>query len=502
MSAEMILTTCGPAGAPALHPRSTPRLTLGDVVHWFEGDGRAYLFNAHTQAYCSLPHQFATRLRALDGSLSLEQIRNPFEATWGTRAEIGVEILEKLYQSGILDDASGQSEREVQRREGKPRRRKPPTPMLTLALTSGCNLGCAYCYASAAENPKEMSRETWTNAINYYVGQWFGTCRMATLCLHGGGEPTLNPRRLIEVIDLFTKKCEDAWIRPHILLQTNGAFAPILRDRLVRENVSLSISLDGDAKVQDFQRPFVNGKSSFDRIIDNIRFLIEHGKSVGILSTVTRWSLPRMLDTVEMAHQNGISAVKFDPIEVTGRAKVLGMVKPDMNLFADNLIDCVRLGAQYGIKVGSSVSPDQPLRRSFCSVAEGEPLITPEGNVSTCVEVLETSDPLAEKFFIGKVGGDQLVQIDTQQVQKLHKRQIQYLPNCDACFLKRQCVGGCPAQSVRLGGDLYTLDKPWCDAMRKVNEATIKMIADAEIDPPMPFSRQTVSLDQRPATVA
>jgi len=203
-----------------------------------------------------------------------------------------------------------------------------------------------------------------------------------------------------------------------------------------------------------------------------------------------------MVGTVEMAREHGIRRIQFGPIEITGRAKKAGVVNPDMKVFAKNLIDCVRLGAKYGIEVSGPISPDLPLRDSYCGVAGGQPIVTPEGHITTCVEVLEEDDPLAETFFIGSVqekeeaDGKPLVQISDQQLDRLSKRRIQYIPNCDACFLKRQCAGGCPAQSLRQeNGNLYTLDESWCDAMRQVNEATIRMRVDAEIQPIAPSTR-------------
>jgi radical SAM protein with 4Fe4S-binding SPASM domain len=176
------------------------------------------------------------------------------------------------------------------------------------------------------------------------------------------------------------------------------------------------------------------------------------------------------------------------------------MTKPDMKVFAKNLIDCIRQGAKYGIDVHGPISPDSQLQNSFCGVGNGDPIVTPEGHITTCVEVLEKDDPLADTFFIGSVSenktddGKQLVQISSEQVSRLAKRQIDYIPNCDSCFLKRQCAGGCPALSLRQeGGDIYTLDEEWCDAMREVNEATIRMRADSEIDPVFPSVRRQLS---------
>jgi uncharacterized protein len=71
----------------------------------------------------------------------------------------------------------------------------PPMPTtVTLFMTTGCNLRCTYCYASAGDTPhKSMELETAKRGIRFVARNAARLKRpQFEIAYHGGGEPTTH----------------------------------------------------------------------------------------------------------------------------------------------------------------------------------------------------------------------------------------------------------------------------------------------------------------------
>jgi len=403
------------------------------------------------------------------------------------------ECLAKLHSLGLIETGPGSQKRAEQRLKNKPSH----LPTLVLALTSDCNLGCVYCYASAHDNPKNMIQQDYVEAIDYFVMQWFGKCTRAELLLHGGGEPTLNPRRFREVISLFYKKCKSFHIEPSIGIETNGCFAPSVLETIVEFDVSVGVSMDGLAEIHNAQRPFLNGKGSFERIEKNIKALSDRGVEVGIVSVVTEKSLNSMLDFVRWSASIGVTGINFEPVEGVGRADKNGIVPPYMPDYSRIFTDCFILGAELGMTIRTGVDIFGPAKMKFCGAAGNNTLFTPEGHISTCVEVLDLENDAAEEFIIGHYDSEtKKVEIWDEKLQKLKGRYVDTIPQCHSCFIKYSCGGGCPVHNKATTGDINIQKIDWCESMRSLSSTTLSSVFDLELYKKMPsaYSTEVVSL--------
>lgn len=386
--------------------------------------------------------------------------------------------LRELHSLGLVETEPG-----IKRRQRERLREKPShIPTLILALTSDCNLGCVYCYASAHDNPKNMEKGDYVEAIDYFVMEWFGKCTRAELVLHGGGEPTLNPRRFREVISLFYKKCKSFHIEPSISIETNGCFAPSVLETIVEFDVNIGISMDGMPEIHNAHRPFLNGKGSFDRIETNIRALSDRGVEVGIVSVVTEKSLDSMLDFVRWCAGVGVKGINFEPVEGVGRADKNGIVAPYMPDYSRAFTECFILGADLGLTVRTGVDIFGPAKMKFCGAAGNNVMFTPDGHISTCVEVLDLENDAADEFVIGHFDSEKKnVEIWDGRLERLKSRYVDAIPQCHNCFIKYSCGGGCPVHNKASTGEINVQKIDWCESMRALSSASLSNVFDLNL---------------------
>lgn len=145
-------------------------------------------------------------------------------------------------------------------------------------IAARCNLDCSYCYVysgpdqSWRQRPRFMSREIATQAaeaIAAHVSK-HGIPNI-TVVFHGG-EPLLAGADRIDNYCRIIRSIVPATIEFGI--QTNGTL--LNKDKLSAlavHDVRIGISLDGDRQANDLNRPFRNGRSSYDRVVRAVELI-------------------------------------------------------------------------------------------------------------------------------------------------------------------------------------------------------------------------------------
>ena len=155
-----------------------------------------------------------------------------------------------------------------------------PFRHFVLKLHSRCDLACDYCYVfemadtSWQRKPRTISSDviehTATRISNHAVTHQLPGVR---LILHGG-EPLLAGPAIIEQTAVALRNALPAGIRLDLHVQTNGVALtePVLRV-LLKHNISVSVSLDGDRATHDRHRKYRHGQGSFDSVALALRSL-------------------------------------------------------------------------------------------------------------------------------------------------------------------------------------------------------------------------------------
>lgn len=170
-----------------------------------------------------------------------------------------------------------------------------PTGALNFSLkvAAGCNLNCTYCYVynkadTAWRNrPAIMPDTVFTAAIDRIWEHCLLSEQESVEITFHGGEPCLVGA------DRFGRWCEEALTklsditRVGFVIQTNGTLVtPEWLETFRAYNVSVGISLDGPADINDVFRVDKRGRGSYARVEQGTEALLNAGIDVGVLVVV------------------------------------------------------------------------------------------------------------------------------------------------------------------------------------------------------------------------
>jgi len=164
-------------------------------------------------------------------------------------------------------------------------------------LTTGCNLKCIHCRASAssAVSPDDLTHEESCRIIDQLASY------APLILVLSGGEPLVRP----DVFDLAERARRN---NIRVALATNGT----LVDRRMAERIRdagiqrVAISLDGSNPRTHDQ--FRGETGAFDAAIAGLRHLKELGVSTQINTTVSRHNSEQLPDILNLALSLGVAA--------------------------------------------------------------------------------------------------------------------------------------------------------------------------------------------------
>jgi len=324
---------------------------------------------------------------------------------------------------------------------------------VTFLVTTNCNLRCVYCYASAGERNMTIPFEVCQAAIDLVVANAVDLdvpdCHIA---FHGGGEPTTAFSLIRQCVDYAHETTGRYGKRSSFSLVTNGVLTHNQIKWLAANMTSISVSLDGPPDIQNRQRPLKDGQGSFDLVFSTVKSLERLGTRPFLRATITNESVGRMREISRFFCQNfDTQEFQLEPVAVCGRCVTTGYREPTVEEFVAGVEEATEEAAKFGKKAVCSAALETfpNLMEAYCGVTAPNFAITPEGIVTACYEVSESSDPRGEFFYYGYYDGTQRCFVFNEEViQKLRGRVIQNIERCRDCFCRWQCAGDCPVRSV------------------------------------------------------
>lgn len=155
----------------------------------------------------------------------------------------------------------------------------PSTYSLTVLTSTHCNLGCGYCFQNTGQDAADGSRppriprtrltsDTITSILDFTDRQMAAAGLDKLRVLLFGGEPLLNPRGCVELLERAAGHgLTSAWMISNATLLT-----PALAARLAGLGLeSVQVTFDGDRPDHDRIRVVrADGGGTFDTIVGNI----------------------------------------------------------------------------------------------------------------------------------------------------------------------------------------------------------------------------------------
>ncbi len=333
-----------------------------------------------------------------------------------------------------------------------------PAETLTvwLHVTNECNLRCPYCFV--AKTPDRMSLETGLEAIAAVFRSAIAHNFRQVKLKYAGGEATLN----FPLVAALHKEAQRLANKLELgltgVILSNGI---ALSTRMIRElktlGIRVMISLDGVGHAHDLQRPFINGKGSFNHVEHTLDRLQAEGLLPSISITLTNYNLNGLSDIVDYVLRRQLPftlnfyrendcttslaelGYQEDQIIAAIQAafKIIEEKLPPYNLI-DSLLDLAQL--------------DTPHNRT-CGVGDSYMVINHQGGVAKChmqltqtVSNIDSQDPM------------HMIRTDQIGIQNLP---VEQKSDCRECTWRYQCAGGCPALTHRITGQ-YNSKSPNC----------------------------------------
>ncbi|MGH4051385.1 MAG: thioether cross-link-forming SCIFF peptide maturase [Clostridium sp.] len=359
---------------------------------------------------------------------------------------------------------------------------EPYIKALCLNIIHDCNLRCKYCFADEGEyhgSRKAMPAEVGMKAIDFVIAN-SGPRKNIEIDLFGG-EPLMAFDMIKEVVEYgkIQGKIHNKVIR--FTMTTN---ATLLNDEIMKyldENMgNIVLSIDGRKAVNDKVRVRVDGSGSYDRILPNIKKMVDmrdKSKSYYVRGTFTRQNIDFYEDVKHMADL-GFKEISIEPVvlpnehELSIREEDLPVIFEQYDKLYADLIERNKNGTDfkfYHFNIDLKGGPCVYKRISGCGAGHEYIAVTPDGEIYPCHQFVGNKD-----FLIGDIYNGIY---NTKMVKEFKEAHIYNKPKCIDCWAKFYCSGGCQANNFNFNGDMHIPYEIGCKMQKKRIECAIALKA-------------------------
>ena len=362
------------------------------------------------------------------------------------------------------------------------KKRQSVIKALCLHVAHDCNLACKYCFACEGEyhGPKGlMSFEVGKLALDYLV-EHSGSRKNLEVDFFGG-EPSLNFEVVKQLVAYGREKEKETGKNFRFTYTTNGI---ILTDEIMdfcnKEMSNIVLSLDGRREVNDRMRVNRGGAGSYDTIVPKFQKFIEkrEGKDYYIRGTYTRFNKDFAADILHMADL-GFKEISIEPVVAEPSAPYalktedLPELLEQYEVLAKEMIKRERKGEGftfYHYMIDLDGGPCVVKRVSGCGVGTEYMAVTPEGDFYPCHQFVGNPDFLLGNVYDGVTNAAVCDQFKNCNIYS-HSE-------CDDCFARMYCSGGCAANAYNSTGSVTGVYSLGCELHKKRIECAIMIKAD------------------------
>ena len=358
---------------------------------------------------------------------------------------------------------------------------------LCLHVAHTCNLNCDYCFASQGKYQGDralMSFEVGKRALDFLIEN-SGT-RVNLEVDFFGGEPLMNWDVVKQLVEYGRSREKDCHKRFRFTLTTNGV---LIDDDVIefcnKEMHNVVLSLDGRKEVHDHLRKNLAGEGSYDKIVPKFKKLVDsrNGEGYYVRGTFTHNNVDFTEDLFHMADL-GFTELSMEPV-VCDPADPYALTEEDLpklfeqyEILAKEMLRREKEGKPitfYHYMIDLAHGPCIYKRISGCGSGTEYLAVTPWGELFPCHQFV--GDP---KYSMGDIWEGV---INHEMREKFRKCNVYSRPQCDDCWAKLYCSGGCAANAYHASGDITGVYEYGCKLFRKRMECAIMMKA-AEFDNP------------------
>ena len=367
----------------------------------------------------------------------------------------------------------------------KLKRKQSVLKAICLHVAHACNMDCGYCFAGKGEYHGEraiMSLETGKKALDFLVEN--SKDRKNLEVDFFGGEPLLNWDVCKELVK-YGRELEKTHNKNfRFTLTTNGL---LVNDDVIdfcnKEMSNVVLSLDGMKKTHDNMRKTPSGEGTYDLIIDKFKeFADRRGqKDYYVRGTYTGYNKDFADDLIEIANL-GFKELSMEPVVCKPeepyalKDEDLPQLKENYEKLALEMLKRYKEGNGfnfYHYTIDLTGGPCIAKRISGCGVGTEYVAITPGEKIYPCHQFVGDDDFLMGTLDTGITNEAVLDQFENCNIYSHDE--------CQDCFAKLYCSGGCAANAYHTTGSVNGVYDFSCELHKKRIECAI-MMKIAEMD--------------------
>lgn len=364
---------------------------------------------------------------------------------------------------------------------------KFPLQTLVINLTNQCNLSCQYCYefgedkvATPEGKPKFMDFDTAKQSVDFLFRE--AADRKSVHITFFGGETLMNFPLLKQVVDYSRDAAATRGVTIDYSLTTNATLLrPDIIEYLTDNAIGVTVSMDGPKEMNDQLRVFANGKGSYDIIVPKVKELLKRHNTRPIAARVTLTSGVTDVKKIfhHLKHELGFHEVGFAPVTTSPNRlyaineKGLDDVLAQFEQLAYEYRDYALRGEHHGFSNVSDTLSElhQGISKSHpCGAGLGLLGVGPSGDISPCHRFVDS-----DEHKLGHVSGG----IDTAKQQEfLTHGHIHAKYDCQSCWARPVCAGGCYHEAFVRYGDTGHANLHYCDWIRGWTDLCLRIYGE------------------------
>ena len=353
---------------------------------------------------------------------------------------------------------------------------------LCLHVAHTCNLNCSYCFASQGKYHGDravMSYEVGKRALDFLVEHSGGRRNLEVDFF--GGEPLMN-FDVVKALVAYARGIEKEKNKNfRFTLTTNGVLVDDdVIDWANRECSNVVLSLDGRKEIHDRFRVDYAGNGSWEKIVPKFQRFVEArgGKNYYMRGTFTHAN-PDFLKDIEKMLELGFTELSMEPV-VCAADDPSALTEADLPVVLQQYEQLAELMLKrdeegrpftfYHYMIDLTGGPCIYKRISGCGSGTEYMAVTPWGDLYPCHQFVGE-----ERFRLGNIWDGVT---NTEAQQQFASCNVYAHPECQDCWARLYCSGGCAANAYHATGSVTGVYEYGCKLFRKRMECAI-MVAIA-----------------------
>lgn len=349
--------------------------------------------------------------------------------------------------------------------------------------TRACNLRCEYCYEE--HDKSVMSLETAKLTVDWAFSQ----ARLANAKGVGfyffGGEPLVGKEALYKIVEYGKEIGKKEQIETNYRMNTNGTLIDdSVADFLIKNEVEIDLSLDGDKETNDKFRKTRDGQGTYDLVggHSRIKDLLKRGLNISINMVVGPDNVRELSRNVELFWKYGIYSIQMLPLFDGGKkwtANDVSIFDSELERIKNSILfhivetkDTKRLffspfsKVMDGILQEESKHLDKLKKDNYCGMGRSTFSVDVNGNIYSCPRLVHENriDRNDESFIAGNVKGPVYNQSVVEKFRSWNPRTSEK-SKCFQCKYVLCCPYQCLGHNLAVTGNEYDMSPIVCEIM-------------------------------------